>query len=369
MDRIEAAIEGNLDDLPARGRTVAATYGSWHDAIGRQVAVYQAKLDGHANAEAPGLPARRDPGPYQPSRSSRAVSGIGGDITPDLSPRPEFHGVAAADESGEFVSWCRRPRSFHVQWLLHGYSHRDDGGEMEERPRLTAAQRLAARFLTGGEGEFLQLRGDALRARLEAGMQTFSRCLGVHADGFVAPAWLFNEELIPALARAGLRFTENHRHLFDVQAGRRRESPVITWATRTRLRRYGSLIVSGSQRRLWSRAAVLRIALHPHDFDHPATVSSIARTLDAARRDRELASTTGACLKPDPLIGTAAGLSMKFTQLVIECRAGVTSLRYVGRRQPRAVVTISTIVCSTCGTPVEDPTSARRPIAGSDVSA
>jgi uncharacterized protein len=176
-----------------------------------------------------------------------------------------------------------------VQWLLHGYSHRDDAVE-SERDHGTVAQRLAARLLTGGEGEFLPLRSGAVRARLAAGLNTFSRCLGTVADGFVAPAWLFNDELIPALATMRLRFTESQFHVFDVQQGRAQPSPVITWATRTPMRRWGSLVVAGSQRRLCRRAPILRIALHPHDFDHPATVASIARTLDAARRDRTLVS-------------------------------------------------------------------------------
>ena len=202
---------------------------------------------------------------------------------------PNFHGVAATDESGDFVSWCRRPRGFDVQWLLHGYSHRDDTVPLHGRP-LSIPQRLAARWLTGGEGEFLPLRGADLRARLSSGLNTFATCLGTSADGFVAPAWLFNDELIPALASMGFKFTESHRHVFDVQSGRRCASPVITWATRTLVRRCGSRWASRGLGLLWRRAPVLRVALHPYDFDHPATVASISRTLDVVRRNRTLAS-------------------------------------------------------------------------------
>jgi len=203
---------------------------------------------------------------------------------------PDFHGAAPAHSSAAFVSWCRRPRQFGVQWFLHGYFHSEMIAPPDEGRRRSVGEWMASTFLTAKEGEFLRLRGDALRARISAGAHSFERCTGEAPSGFVAPAWLFNSELIPTLAELSFRFTESHFHLFHLRTGRRLASPVITWATRTRVRRYGSLVVSAAQRRLWCRQPVLRIALHPYDFDHPATVASIARTLEAARRDRAVAA-------------------------------------------------------------------------------
>jgi predicted deacetylase len=199
---------------------------------------------------------------------------------------PDFHGRAAADVSGDFVGWCRASRRFDVQWFLHGYFHSDRVSPPAHR-RLDLAARLASRLLTAREGEFVALRGDALRVRLRTGILTFERCLGAPPVGFVAPAWLFNGELLPALAQLHFRFTENHFRVFQLTTGRSRAAPVITWATRTTLRKYGSLAVATTLRRLWAAQPVLRIALHPYDFDHPATVASIARTLDTLRCGRE----------------------------------------------------------------------------------
>jgi predicted deacetylase len=200
---------------------------------------------------------------------------------------PDFHASGAAHASDAFVAWCRMARPFDVQWFLHGYFHKD---VVASARRLNAADWLASKLLTAGEGEFLELRGDALRERIGAGVQSFERCLGDAPSGFVAPAWLFNSELIPALTNMSFQFTESHFRVFHLRTGRERTAPVITWATRTRLRRYGSLIVALAERRLWQAQPLLRVALHPYDFDHPATVASIARTLDAVRRDRVLAT-------------------------------------------------------------------------------
>ena len=90
LERIEAAIDGNIGDLAARGRTAAAGFGTWHDAIGRQVAIYQARLDAHARSEAAGVPARRDARPRQPARARGAIPGVGGDSTGDVPARPKL---------------------------------------------------------------------------------------------------------------------------------------------------------------------------------------------------------------------------------------------------------------------------------------
>jgi predicted deacetylase len=111
--------------------------------------------------------------------------------------------------------------------------------------------------------------------------------IGIAPDAFVAPAWLFNAALAPALAATGLRYTENHQHVIDIRSGIARPCPVITWATRTFARRAGSLVVCPTLLRLWRRAPAIRIALHPLDFDHPKTIDSITRVLDVALAVRQ----------------------------------------------------------------------------------
>jgi hypothetical protein len=87
----------------------------------------------------------------------------------------------------------------------------------------------------------------------------------------------------------GIRHTEDQRRMYRCDTGARLDSPVITWATRTVLRKYGSLIVCPSLLRLWSNVPVLRVAMHPFDFDHPETVRSIRSVLARAMRGREQA--------------------------------------------------------------------------------
>src|SRR5262249_51369707 len=109
---------------------------------------------------------------------------------------PDYHGLARADACDGFAKWCRAPRAFDVRWLLHGYFHHDRHGPRTGiRYRPTLAERLAARFGTGGEAECVALDPATLRERLCAGSRVFEACLSIKPTAFVAPAWLFNRYL------------------------------------------------------------------------------------------------------------------------------------------------------------------------------
>jgi len=212
---------------------------------------------------------------------------------------PDFHGRFDAASDPEFVRWCRRPRPYEVEWAQHGHLH------LEEAPpaaiRVGLVDRLRRRWMTAGEGEFLALRGEALRERLEVGRRICLGCLGHAPHLFVAPAWLFNEELIPALAGAGFAYTEDHRAVIDVRNARRVAAPVVTWATRTRVRRVGSRAVAPILSRRWSGEPLLRVAIHPYDFDHPDTVRSIDAVLRSTLAAREPITCSQLRRLPGPL--------------------------------------------------------------------
>jgi hypothetical protein len=174
---------------------------------------------------------------------------------------PDYHRCGRADESSDFVAWCRAPRPFDVQWFLHGYFHEDrlDAGGTH---RLTIVERLSAMLMTGGEAECVRLGAEALRGRLRAGARVFESCIGASPKGFVPPAWLFNRHLLPLLSDQGFEFSESQLRVFQIPSGRELLAPVLTWATRTRLRRCASLAAAVAGRRLWRRRPVVRVALH-----------------------------------------------------------------------------------------------------------
>lgn len=203
---------------------------------------------------------------------------------------PQFHGQYRASEYPGFLDWCRRERTFAVSWWLHGFHHLDGPAGEEAATSLTLTDRWKRRFLTAGEGEFLALDAAEQRRRLMAGLEEFVLCFrGARPAGFVAPAWLFKPRvLLPLLRELGFPYTEDHHRIYDINRGASLPAPVITWATRTFMRKYGSLVLSPLRARWFRHAPVVRLALHPHDFDHPATVRNIEGVLRSLMRDREI---------------------------------------------------------------------------------
>jgi len=201
---------------------------------------------------------------------------------------PQFHGGYPCDADPEFVAWCRAPRPFAVDWQLHGFHHLEPP-PAERGGRGKWSDALKRRLLTGGEGEFLALDRSAQRSRLDAGRAMFRRCLGSDPESFVAPAWLFNPALPPLLAELGFRYTESHRRIYSLQTGDSRRSPVITWATRTSLRKLASLAAAPVLLRQWEREPLLRVAIHPFDVESRGTIASIEAVLGRLLERREQA--------------------------------------------------------------------------------
>lgn len=195
---------------------------------------------------------------------------------------PDYHRQGRSD-TDDFAAWCRRERPFGVDWFLHGYYHLEDDAPVRD---ATAAERLKRRVATAGEGEFLALAADEARDRIERGAEVFERCLGTRPRGFVPPAWLYNESIDPALRAHGLRFFEDHHRVYDFHAERSFDAPVVTWATRTPLRKWTSILGTPALRWAWRNRPALRLAVHPFDFDHPETVASIRRVWRAAMAGR-----------------------------------------------------------------------------------
>lgn len=205
---------------------------------------------------------------------------------------PEYHGGYPSASDPAFAAWCRQDRPFRVQWHLHGWHHLEtpepaDGESGADAPSPVRGVAFKRKFLTAGEGEFLTLSPTEQKRRLEAGLASFRTCLGSEPEGFVAPAWLFNAHLPRLLGEIGIRHTEDHRRLYRTDTGVSLPSPVITWATRTLIRKYGSLVVCPMLARLFGAAPYLRVAMHPFDFDHPATVRSIRSVLEYLKPGRD----------------------------------------------------------------------------------
>lgn len=196
---------------------------------------------------------------------------------------PDFHGNWALSDHPSFAGRLREWTAAGHELALHGHFHRELSEDQSGEGGVSTY--LRRRFMTAGEGEFLSLEPDRQRSRLEAGLGMWDSCGLQRPRGFVPPAWLHRPDLPDTLWKLGFSWTENHHGLLfrDRPA---LHSPVITWASRDPVRRIGSLVYAPCALRAWRKEPVLRIAVHPHDWDHPALIDSIRNTLGRALRLR-----------------------------------------------------------------------------------
>jgi len=183
--------------------------------------------------------------------------------------------VPGSPFAGRLRSWAEQG----VEMLLHGFTHRDDA------QYSGAADRVRARFMTASEGEFLACPSAEASARINDGRALIEGVIGRPIDGFVAPAWLYGDGAREALQQAGIPLAEDHLRVWSPKTGAELAwGPVITWASRTRMRLLSSLAAAAALRH--APLEVLRIGVHPPDVRHPALVGSIGKTFIAARRNR-----------------------------------------------------------------------------------
>jgi predicted deacetylase len=195
---------------------------------------------------------------------------------------PNHWGSAPIIPGSPFATRLRDWADSGIEIFLHGYFHRDDSGH------AGATDRLRARFMTAGEGEFLGLSGSEASARVREGRSLVEAVIGRPIDGFVAPAWLYGDGAMEALSQSAISISEDHLRIWSPASGRiLARGPVITWASRSRLRLASSLAAAKALRRLPVR--VLRVGVHPPDVHHPALVRSIVKTLSVAGGSREAA--------------------------------------------------------------------------------
>ena len=194
-------------------------------------------------------------------------------VAPGLLVVPDWHGGVPIEGDPACVAWVRARAAEGAEVFLHGERHDEVGSPRGWRDSVRALGR------TNREGEFLTLGYDAARTRIDRGLARL-RALGLAPIGFVPPAWLARPDTHRAVRDAGLAVSEDDGAVYAFRANRTLASPVVRWSSRGAFRAYGSLLPAELRWRLQRGAAVVRIALHPADLDHPATAASVERELD-----------------------------------------------------------------------------------------
>ncbi|HSI85405.1 MAG: DUF2334 domain-containing protein [Candidatus Methylacidiphilales bacterium] len=201
---------------------------------------------------------------------------------------PHYHHEVPADEDAAFTQTLTDWELEGHELVLHGYYH-DRRGLTDNVKDL-----FWTRLYTSREAEFLDLDPEAAAARLNEGASLF-RKYGWNMRGFIAPAWLMAPHLPALLGKLGFSYTNTVAGIIATsQSGERVGLEPTTfiparslcYSTRAQWRRTTSLYWNAwLHRQLLRSSNIIRISLHPNDFQYPRIrrqiENAVKKTLDA----------------------------------------------------------------------------------------
>jgi uncharacterized protein len=194
---------------------------------------------------------------------------------------PDYHRQGPSLAEPAFLSWLHQLAATGHEIVIHGFFH--------ERARRTGERtrvKILTRIYTADEGEFFDLRYDEALRLIQKARTDFENH-GFHPTGFIAPAWLLGREAERALIDTGMNYTTTLRMVRDFAGGRLISSQSLVYSVRSGWRRVSSLIWN---RLLFPRLTnnpLLRLAIHPPDFEHRAIWEQIGELVAAALRNRQ----------------------------------------------------------------------------------
>lgn len=193
---------------------------------------------------------------------------------------PDFHGCDPLRTATAFQDLLQARLWRGDELALHGYYHCDDG------PAPRSLRDYFMRRIYTWEGEFYTLTEPQALARLEAGIELFTR-LGWPLHGFVAPAWLMSEGTRRALRQLPLSYTSDVGHFYRLPDFLPIRAPGIVWSSRSAWRRGVSTMYSAMREHQLQDAPVIRLGLHPEDMRHPSSrrywLNLLGRLLEQGR--------------------------------------------------------------------------------------
>jgi uncharacterized protein len=176
---------------------------------------------------------------------------------------PDYHYQGPSMKDRDFVSWLRALEGQGYEIVIHGYFH-----ERARRRGEKLGDRFVTRVYTQDEGEFYDLRYDDAFRRIRQARDEF-RAAGLHPRGFVAPAWLLSTEAQQAARDAEMEYTTRLRTVQDLRSGEKFAARSIVYSVRNEWRRTVSLGWNALLVWLLRSSALLRVSVHPPDYEFP----------------------------------------------------------------------------------------------------
>jgi len=196
-----------------------------------------------------------------------------GSVTLLVIPAPDLHPFF--QRRPELAAWLLDRRDQGDAIAQHGLAHR-------QRRRAGGLRQLVAGWQGGMAAEFCGLDPDETRESVAAGRRVLTLA-GLEPSGFVAPAYSYTPALRRELA-TGFDWWATQLRVRGAQRGG--TAPALSLGTSSPVKRSFSPLIVEAGARL--QGGVLRLDLHPADFDHPRHVLALERALNRASKRRAI---------------------------------------------------------------------------------
>ncbi len=199
---------------------------------------------------------------------------------------PDHHHRGHMLADAGFCRWLERLAAQGHELVVHGYYH-----QRAPRPGETWRQRFITRVYTTGEGEFYDLSGEEAATLLRRAKEDFQRLDAAAPVGFIAPAWLLSADAAAAVRETGFRYTTYLSGVQNLGAGEGSgfiASQSLVYSPRNAWRRSCSLAWNANLAWRLRCAPLLRLGLHPPDYQHANLWRQIRRLLKRAVAERDV---------------------------------------------------------------------------------
>ena len=202
---------------------------------------------------------------------------------------PNHHHRGHVLDDAGFCRWLEGLAKAGHEVVIHGYYHQRSPKEGE-----TTKQRWVTSVYTKGEGEFYDLSYDEAFSLLTRAREDFAKLDVPDPRGFIAPAWLLGSHASDAVHAARFAYTT---YLTGMQSISVRaydsskdflRSQSLVYSCRNFWRRACSLLWNATLRLRLRTNPLLRLGLHPPDYQHTRVWRQIRHTVREESTRREV---------------------------------------------------------------------------------
>ena len=203
---------------------------------------------------------------------------------------PNHHKRAEIIHYKKFTEWLHDKADLGHEMVLHGYYHMRLSRENE-----SWVSRIINSFYTEGEGEFYDITYNEARKLVAQGRDALLAC-GLESEGFIAPAWLLSDGAKRALYDENFLYTTRLKCIEPVN-GDILPTQSLVWSVRASWRREVSLLWNAWLARRLASNPVMRLGIHPPDWNYPQIREQILKLVKKALAAPRIPSTYRDCVK------------------------------------------------------------------------